>query len=529
MEHLNQEQKAAVTCDNGVNVVYSGAGTGKTTVIAERFAYLVNEKGVNPQSILAFTFTDKAASEMRQRIIKLIPQKSLQDLHIYTFHSFANRFLQKHGKSDFAILSDSNRFFSDYEMGDQLQTVVEIYKNKVVDLELDNLEYNSAFRDACTDTFNEDFSTISNGQFRKRAATALRAYQNYLITNNLFDFSDLIIETCHLLKGNSELLQAFTESVHYILVDEFQDTNLAQYELVKLLATTHPNLFLVGDSNQMIYGWRGAVVEIFELLKNDFQTVKEFYTTQNYRSSQAVLAVANDVLTAIARKERKALVLLHSSIDSKAVPVHYKANSLKNQDQWIIYQMKQLHLNNGVPYDQMAVLFRKNKHLDAFSQTVLEDGDLPLAKLNLLTIHAAKGLEFEAVFVYGLVERAFPSLHWDGSDKHKLLEEMKLFYVAITRAKQFLFLVSVSVESFNAYYEPSRFLKLIEKEHLQTQKAAYFKEQLKTQPKPVNLYTETENAENLQKATESKKWIILGAILLIIVIITAVLKLFVEN
>lgn len=322
LENLNKQQLEAVTHVNGPLLIIAGAGTGKTTVITRRIAHLIEQKLAKPEEILALTFTDKAAGEMEERVDQLLPLGSY-DLWISTFHSFCERILKQHGlhiglPNDFKLLDATNQWIFLYRNFSKFK--LDYYRplgspNKFIDAMLDHFS-------KCKDElitpndylkFAEDLSLksgsaeLATGGSEDSAlevsrvteiANAFHTYQQLMLDNNYLDFADLIWYTIELLKKRPNIRKIYQEQFKFIMVDEFQDTNIAQYELIKLLTSDKNNLVVVGDDDQSIYKFRGASVSNILKLKTDYTNLKELTLVDNYRSNQEILDLAYNFIQA---------------------------------------------------------------------------------------------------------------------------------------------------------------------------------------------------------------------------------------
>ncbi len=330
LQDLNTEQLQAVTHDQGPLLIVAGAGTGKTTVITRRIAYLLEQKLAKPEQILSLTFTDKAAGEMEARVEQYLPLGSY-DLWISTFHSFCERILKQHGldmglSNDFELLDSTRQWIFIYKNFDMFE--LDYYKplgspNKFIDSLLDhfskckdemispedylayaeNLRLNSGQAELPIDTNDE--SVVETKRIQE-LAKAYQTYQQLLLDNEYMDFGDLIHYTIKLLQKRPNILKYYQQQFKYVMIDEFQDTNVAQYELIKLLAGNKPenniderqNLVVVGDDDQSIYKFRGASVSNILKLKDDYPDLKEITLVDNYRSNQQILDLAYNFIQA---------------------------------------------------------------------------------------------------------------------------------------------------------------------------------------------------------------------------------------
>ncbi|MDO4912895.1 MAG: DNA helicase PcrA [Lactobacillus sp.] len=363
LKGLNPEQKTAVEIVDGPLLVIAGAGSGKTSVLTRRIAYLVEVCGVQPWNILAITFTNKAAKEMKEREFALLGA-SADDIWMSTFHSLCVRILRR-----FADRIGYSTNFSIADSSEQLTLVKHILK----DLNFDPKMYNprailgtisNAKNDLLTPTA---YAKNAKTPFEKATAQVYERYQASLVHDMIMDFDDLIMQTLRLLKTNADVLDHYQNQFKYILVDEYQDTNQAQYELCQLLSEKYHNICVVGDADQSIYGWRGANMQNILNFENDYkqygaQTVK---LEQNYRSTGHILSAANSVIAN--NRERKAKNLWTALGDGEKVK-YYHAASGDAEAQFIISKIKELVDEKHYKYDDFAVLYRAN----AQSRTVEE-------------------------------------------------------------------------------------------------------------------------------------------------------------
>jgi DNA helicase II / ATP-dependent DNA helicase PcrA len=322
LEGLNPEQLKAVTHTDGPLLIVAGAGTGKTTVITRRIAYLIEQKLAKPEEILALTFTDKAAGEMEARVEEYLPLGSY-DLWVSTFHSFCERILKQHGidmglSNDFELLDKTRQWVFMYRNFDKFK--LDYYKplgspNKFIDAMLDHfskckdelitpeeyLTYAENLKLSSGDAqlpIGTDEDSLVEIKRIEELANAYHTYQKLLLDNAYLDFGDLIHYCIQLFKKRPNLLRYYQKQFKFIMIDEFQDTNVAQYELIKLLASTEQNVVVVGDDDQSIYKFRGASVSNILKLKDDYQNLKDITLVDNYRSNQEILDLAYNFIQA---------------------------------------------------------------------------------------------------------------------------------------------------------------------------------------------------------------------------------------
>lgn len=564
LKDLNPQQEKAVANIDGPMIILAGAGSGKTRVITYKVVYLIL-KGINPANILCMTFTNKTANEMKERIKKFLfkMECSASSPNISTFHSLCAKIMRIDGKH----IGVSNKFVI-YDSQDQIDAIKEAMKT----LGLSPKEFKpSSVLNTISEAKNQligpsEYKNFARGHFQSTVANIYPLYQKILKENDALDFDDLLLKTVELFSNNQEVLEKYQQKFKYILVDEYQDTNQAQYILTKMLSRKNNNICVVGDFSQSIYSWRGADFGNLIKFKEDFKNVKTFSLSQNYRSTQKILDAASaviskntshpvlelwtqnphgeDIVIYEARNEHnEAEFIVNQVADLK-----YQYPNLKFSDFSVLYRtnaqsrsIEEVFLHQGLPYiliggtrfyerkeikDILAYLKvlanpkdsvsykrieklgkgRLKKFLD-FSQNFSTDGktidildnvvnksdylslyddkdeedrqrlenikelrsvaiefpdltnflenvalveqeympDHPKKSdgkkdaINLMTLHAAKGLEFPIVFMVGMEEGLFPHSR-SLMEKHELEEERRLCYVGMTRAKQKLFL-----------------------------------------------------------------------------------------
>ncbi len=352
MNSLNQQQKDALFSTEGVVLVTAGAGSGKTRLLTHRICYLIQEKGVSPYNILAITFTNKATNEMKERVSAMCDR----GVWISTFHSMCVRILRENidrldgFDKHFTIIAenDKNKILKDLL---EKNGVDEDEKEKVAN-HLENLKNKGLDIDEYFDALAE-FDRNKNLLIYKKVC---HEYEEYLCKNNALDFDDLLNKTLFLFHNYKDVLNKYAQRFEYILVDEFQDTNLVQYKLVKLLASVHGNLFVVGDEDQCIYSWRGANFHNIFNLKNDFPDVKVFKLERNYRSTKNILNLANNVIqNNKERLEKK----LWTEKDEGDGPVVYSAFDERDEALFVAKTIADLCCE-GYSFSDFAVLMRVN-------------------------------------------------------------------------------------------------------------------------------------------------------------------------
>ena len=309
VDQLNTQQRAAVEATDGPVLILAGAGSGKTRVITYRIAYLIQEKGISPDSILAVTFTNKAAREMEARIERLLERNSLTKPLIATFHSLCVRILRR----DIEALRTGNegltKSFAIYDENDQQSIVKQIMKRMGLDTKQLTprtvLGRISWAKNHMIDP--QEYYLASSDPNSERIAHIYESYRKEMLKNNALDFDDLLLETVRLLKSSSEVRERYQRRYQYLLVDEYQDTNRPQYELMKLLTGDRHNVCAVGDEDQSIYSWRGADIRNILEFEKDFPNAQIIRLEQNYRSTQNILEAAGAVVANNAQRKGKSL------------------------------------------------------------------------------------------------------------------------------------------------------------------------------------------------------------------------------
>ena len=360
LDNLNKQQKEAVTHIDGPMLVLAGAGSGKTKVLTSRIAYLI-ENGVNPRNILAITFTNKAAKEMKDRVVNLIGS-SANYIQISTFHSLGLKMI----KENYSVLGyDKN--FTILDSDDTLTVVKKIIK----EMNLNPQFYNAkAIRNKISSAKNElmSVSEFSHVEFDKDIVRIFEKYNSILKTNNSVDFDDLLVLPIQLL-NNSEVLDRYQELYKYILIDEYQDTNEAQYKFTKKLANKYKNIFVVGDNDQAIYAFRGANFKNILNFEKDYPNCKTILLEENYRSTKMILNAANSVIKN--NKERKDKNLWSNNPEGNKIK-YIQADSDKEEGSYISSKIKELN-NNGVNYEDIAILYRTNAQSRLIEEEMLKN------------------------------------------------------------------------------------------------------------------------------------------------------------
>src|SRR5271154_241345 len=309
IDTLNPEQRAAVEATEGPLLILAGAGSGKTRVITSRIAWLIREKGIAPDSILAVTFTNKAASEMAERVERLLGHSSLAKPLISTFHSLCVRMLRRDIEELKVGGEGLTRAFTIFDQNDQEAIVKQVMRRMGLDTKQLTprtvLGRISWAKNHMVDP--QEYYLASKDPNSERIAHIFKLYRDELRKNNALDFDDLLLEAARLLKVSSEVRERYQRRYRYLLVDEYQDTNRPQYELMKLLAGEAKNVCAVGDEDQSIYSWRGADIRNILEFEKDFPNARIVRLEQNYRSTQVILEAAGAVVANNLRRKGKKL------------------------------------------------------------------------------------------------------------------------------------------------------------------------------------------------------------------------------
>ncbi len=385
LNHLNDKQREAVLKTEGPLLLLAGAGSGKTRVLTHRIAYLIEELGVYPGNILAITFTNKAAKEMKERVEALLGQHT--DIWISTFHSACVRILRrdidKIGYTrDFVIYdaADQKNILKDclkeLNVNDELFPIAMV-QNKVSDAKDRMLTPQGLMKEAA-------------GDFQlSKIAEIYELYQKKLKKNNALDFDDLIFQTVALFQRDQEVLGFYQRKFQYIMVDEYQDTNQSQYTFINLLAAKHKNLCVVGDDDQSIYSFRGADIRNILNFEDDFSNVTVIKLEQNYRSTQNILDAANCVIKN--NRGRKSKVLWTSNRVGDRIR-YYKAMNEHEEGQFIVSQIREMYESEGRNYGEFAILYRTNAQSRVLEEMLMRAG-VPYRIFGGLKFYARKEIK----------------------------------------------------------------------------------------------------------------------------------------
>ena len=373
LEGLNEKQKEAVAMTDGPLLIIAGAGSGKTKTLTHRVAYLIKNHGVNPRNILAVTFTNKAAGEMCERIMRILYPEADKNYKyslysnsnlptIGTFHAICSKIL----RSEIGVLGYEKSF---HIIDDQDQQV--LMKRILKEIEIDPQQFNprailAAIGKAKNELItSEEFGNQANGYYEEIVAKAYKRYQSQLKENNGLDFDDILMCMVQIFQRFPNVLTKYQKQFKYILVDEYQDTNRAQYLLINMLASKHRNLCVVGDDWQSIYKFRGADIQNILNFEKDYPEAKVIHLEQNYRSTQIILDAAYGVISKnINRKDKK----LWTEKEAGLPVTSFEAEDERDEAEFVAHEIK----NGGAPYSKYVVLYRTNAQSRVIEETFLK-------------------------------------------------------------------------------------------------------------------------------------------------------------
>jgi DNA helicase II / ATP-dependent DNA helicase PcrA len=366
LDGLNDAQRRAVLATEGPTLIVAGAGSGKTRVLTHRIAHLIKDKRVPPTSVLAITFTNKAAREMQERLRHLVGPV-VKAMWVSTFHSACVRILRRSG-SHLGYTST----FSIYDEGDAERLMAQVVRQLDYDpkrLPARSMRHGvSAAKDQLIDP--EMLADRAVGWFEKKVAEAYRVYQRRLVESNAVDFDDLIMQTVRLFREHPDVLAEYQRRFRYVLVDEFQDTNVAQYELLKLLAASSRNLSVVGDGDQSIYAFRGATVRNILDFEADYPEANVILLEQNYRSTQTILSAANAVIANNLERKPKNL---WTAFGAGNPIVRYQAENEHDEAAFVVEEVERLH-EQGLGYGSVVVFYRTNAQSRPLEEVFVKAG-----------------------------------------------------------------------------------------------------------------------------------------------------------
>ncbi|MCF7924258.1 MAG: UvrD-helicase domain-containing protein [Candidatus Izimaplasma sp.] len=359
-KNLNKEQEKAVKIVEGPVMAVAGAGSGKTSVLTNRIAYLIKEAGISPSNILALTFTNKAATEMKERVYKLI-DLPINNIWISTFHSMGANFLRSE--------IDNLGYEKNFQIIDD-QDSTNIIKNLLKKHNFDLKQFSPNITSKLIGLIKAKLKSINQVEepIKGMLEQIYPMYNKYLKANNLVDFEDLLILPLKILKDFSGVLKRYQEKFQYILVDEFQDTNNLQYQIVYELAKKHRNIFIVGDEDQSIYAFRGSNIYNIKKFTKDFPEHIKIILNQNYRSKDTILKAANSV---IKNNKNRIPKDLFSQLGSGENIVYYRANTDEEEAYYVFEQIRKLRRNN-VNLADIVVLYRNNAMSRRFEDVFLK-------------------------------------------------------------------------------------------------------------------------------------------------------------
>jgi len=372
LKGLNPQQREAVACTEGPLLILAGAGSGKTRVITHRIAYIITARHVPPSAILAVTFTNKAASEMRARVAALLNDVELSSApNLSTFHSFCVRLLRRDGEPLAQLRPGFTRRFSIYDDEDQLALIKAGYRHLGLD---EKFMQHRAALSRISQAKNmkqtpQDFYRDAKDPAAGKLAVIWDDYEKALRTANALDFDDLLLETVRLLYHDEATRAAYNRRLSYIMIDEYQDTNRSQYELMRLLSETHGNVCVVGDEDQSIYSWRGADIKNILDFEHDFPKARAIRLEQNYRSTKNILAAAGAV---VANNKARKGKTLWTEADRGEMLGLYGGWDAENEGMFVAKTIERLLAES--PTDRVAVLYRTNSQSRQIEEALRRHG-----------------------------------------------------------------------------------------------------------------------------------------------------------
>jgi ATP-dependent DNA helicase UvrD/PcrA len=388
---LNPIQKEAVLHTEGPVLIVAGAGSGKTRALTHRMAYLIREKGVSPYGILAITFTNKAAQEMADRVEGLLGTRIAKGMWILTFHSACARILRRE-HTHLGVPSH----FSIYDEGDTERTIAMCLKQ----LDIDPKRYPPRAVAAVIGRAKDnliapaEFAEEANTFYERTVAEVYAAYQRRLRAAGALDFDDIIMETVRLFREHPEVLEHYQERFHYVLIDEYQDTNRAQYHLVNQLAAKHRNICVVGDADQGVYSWRGATIKNLLDFEHDYPDAAVFVMEQNYRSTQNILQLANSLIEHNVQRKPKSL---WTEAEHGELAIRYRAENEHDEAWYVAGEVERLVQEEGLRYGDMALFYRTNAQSRVLEDVFMRAG-LPYKIVGGVRFYQRK--EIKDVFAY---------------------------------------------------------------------------------------------------------------------------------
>ncbi|WLP85853.1 ATP-dependent helicase [Mycoplasma seminis] len=367
LSDLNLQQKEAVEYFDSPLRIIAGAGSGKTRVLTRKIAYLINDLGVRPKNILAMTFTNKAANEMKQRVLNYTNKSLKSELKISTFHSFCAELLRKHIRllgfhNDFLIVDEP----------DKIQILGNIYRKREIsshDISYKSMIEYISYAKNMELTREELAKELKNSDFQEIVPNVYQDYLNELTSKGSLDFDDLVILTKMLLETHPEVAAIYQKQFEYVLVDEFQDTSRMQYDLIKLLVGPNTHLTIVGDPDQTIYNWRGADVDLILNFDKEYPNTKTIILDINYRSTQKILDAANNLISNNSNRLHKDLITQNQLGDDVEF---YHGFSPEAEARWVVQKINELKKQKN-QLKEIAILYRSNYYSRPFEEALIEE------------------------------------------------------------------------------------------------------------------------------------------------------------
>jgi len=393
LKQLNPEQIKAVQATEGPVLILAGAGSGKTKTLTSRVAYLVQTKKATPSEILAVTFTNKAAGEMKQRIMHLLKLKSDRAFYISTFHSLCSRILRRELQQGIILTNppedSSGKYtptppnlpsgrggirsnFTILDTNDQITAIKQVMRELDIDIQqyapMAILSFISSAKNELIEA--DSYGEMAYGHFQKIVAKIYPRYQEILRNNNSLDFDDLLMLTVKLFKNNKDVLKKYQNKFKYVMVDEYQDTNAAQYQLIKMLVVKHKNIFVVGDDWQSIYSWRGANYRNILNFHKDYPKAKTIKLEENYRSTQNILNASAAIIAN--NKNRSDKTLWTSRGEGEKIIIKQTFNE-QQEGEWVIHEiLRQRSLNPRAEFNDFVILYRTNAQSRVLEEAFLQ-------------------------------------------------------------------------------------------------------------------------------------------------------------
>jgi DNA helicase-2/ATP-dependent DNA helicase PcrA len=391
LDGLNPIQKEAVLHTEGPVLIVAGAGSGKTRALTHRIAYLIRERGVSPYEILAITFTNKASQEMADRVEGLLGTRIAKGMWILTFHAACARILRRE-HNHLGVPSH----FSIYDEGDTERVIAMCLKQLNVDPKRYPPRAVAAVIGRAKDNLvsPDEYAREASTYYEQTVASVYAEYQRRLRSAGALDFDDIIMETVRLFRDYPQVLEHYQERFRYILIDEYQDTNRAQYHLVNLLAAKHRNICVVGDADQGVYSWRGATIKNLLDFEHDFPEAAVFVMEQNYRSTQSILEVANELITHNIQRKPKSL---WTDADQGDLAVRYRAENEHDEAWFVATEVERLIQEEGFRYSDVAVFYRTNAQSRVLEDVLMRAG-LPYKIVGGVRFYQRK--EVKDIFAY---------------------------------------------------------------------------------------------------------------------------------